>query len=119
VSRTVEYTGDKWRGTVTLRDPLYLPDVLAIEEAQEQVSAMRAAANGEMGLKTVTLVHRAWLEPICEIVEEWHLEGFPENVTPKTFPASPRIESAKLVAFLIGEMLKIYEGDAEQVVPNG
>ena len=119
MSKTAEYNGAKWSGSVIFREPLYMPDVLAIEEAQEIVEEARSGAKDKPGLKLVTLVHRAWLEPICQIVEEWRLEGFPVDVTPLNFPASPRLESAKLVAFLIGELLKIYEGDAEAVDPNG
>lgn len=119
MSKTVNYTGEKWGGSVTFRDPLYLPDVLAIEDAQEQSAEARAKVNGNQGIKIVSVVHTAWLVPICGAVEQWGLADFPADVTPATFPGSPRIEAAKLISFLISEMLKIYEGDTEQVVPNG
>lgn len=119
MSKTVPYDGKRWAGSVTFRDPLYLPDVLAIEEAQEAVAEIRAAANGNLGMKAVSQVHTAWLVPICDVVEKWELQDFPDEPTPASFPATPRLEAAKLMSFLIGEMMKIYQGDAELVSPNG
>lgn len=64
---------------------------------------------------------RVWLSVIDEMklpaimgcVEKWELENF----TPDPFPASPRIDSHKLIDWLFGEILQIYFGEA--IVPNG
>ena len=116
MSKTAHYAGARWAGSVTFRDPLYLPDALAIEEAQELAEKSREET---ATVSTVTKIHSAWLPVICAVVEKWELADFPADPSPATFPGSPRIEAAKLVAWLIGQVMEIYQGDAERVDPNG
>ncbi len=56
------------------------------------------------------------LAGIIPCVEEWHIDGLPENVTPDTFPGTPKIASARLISWLINEISELYS-EAEQV-PN-
>lgn len=53
---------------------------------------------------------------ICACVEKWELENFPQSVTPDTFPASPRKDTAQLIEWLYLEIRQIYFGDLQ--IPN-
>lgn len=57
------------------------------------------------------------LPGVCACVETWELTGLPAQITPETFPGSPRIASAQLLGWLIGEISKLYS-EAESL-PNG
>lgn len=100
----------RWPGFVVLVDPLTMPQALAWERA------VRTAQ--ELNAQTQTEFEAALLPGICACVEKWELTGL-ENVTPDTFPASPRAESAKLVGWLVTEITAIYAGSGEAQDPNG
>jgi len=118
----------KWVGTVTLSDPLSMPQVLAfedaIQDAQEQaiergntVTVKDKDGNEKKTANALSARYMMGILPgVCACVEKWELQGLPEKVTPDTFPGSPKIASAELLAWLIREITKLYE-DAE-TVPN-
>lgn len=95
----------RWAGTVTIADPLTLPQAQAIEAGMKP-----PAQEGD----------RVWLTAIDELklpavqacVEKWELENF----TPNPFPASPRKDSHALIDFIFAELLAVYFG--EDIVPN-
>lgn len=105
MSKTIFSPVAKWKGSVVIADPLTFPQATAVEDA---IEAAR-------GLDTVTKQNAAMLPGICACVEKWELEGLGQ-LTPETFPSTPRIASAKLIAWLIEEIGKLYqEGDE---IPN-
>lgn len=98
----------RWPGSVTIADPLTLPQVEPIEEALEY--------KPEGAQVRLTVLDKNRLPAVLACVEKWELEGFPAAVTMETFPLSPRPESSKLIGWIWNEILKIYLGDLE--VPN-
>ncbi len=99
----------KWPGEVILSDPLTFPQVFAFEDAL-------GAAREQGENATVLRANAALLPGVIACVEEWHLANFPEHPTPETFPATPARASAQVVAWLVGEIGKLFS-EAEEV-PN-
>ncbi len=95
---------------MTLADPMTLPQALAWEKAIRIVQARTDEA-------TITDVNYAMLPAICDCVEQWELEGL-KNITPDTFPATPRGKSIELIAWLTSEITRIYTGEEEKADPN-
>jgi hypothetical protein len=84
----------KWPGTVIISDPLSYPQLLRFREALGAVG----------GNDDWMAVNYAVLPGVMACIEEYHLQGFPEQVTAENWPATPPVSSAKLIAWLIGEI---------------
>jgi hypothetical protein len=108
MSKVITSPVKKFPGTVTISDPLTYPQCFALEDGFEAVAALDKNAGPRR-------IRYAVLPGIMACVEAWNIEGFPENVTAETFPASPGIASAELLDWLIGEITAIQKGDE---VPN-
>ena len=110
MSKTVTYTSEKWGGSVTLSDPLTIAQEA---EWEYSYSAMQAARErgGEISALVVAL-----LPGINACVEKWELKDFPERPTLDSWPRHQKMESAKLLACLVKNILDLYN-DA-QTVPN-
>lgn len=96
-------------GTVNRPDMLTLPQVLQIENALREMASQRdqmAAAGFDY----------AYLKAILPLYSDWHIEGVPAEPTAETFPGSPRIASAKLIAWLIDAIMQVYRGETD--IPN-
>ena len=121
--KIIESPVKKFSGTVTLYEPLTM---LMVMEFEASLTTRREFFNEveRDGEKVYTLKPRtAWSAPdsealkgIIPCVEKWDLEGFPEDVTPDTFPGTPRAASKRLVDWLLAEILKVYSGELE--IPN-
>lgn len=98
----------RWHGSVTISDPMTLPQVMAIEE-------VFGSPEGK-GRVMKSVIDRKLLPAILACVEHWNLENFPEAVTVETFPATPRAESSALIRWLWNELYKVYIGETE--IPN-
>ena len=96
----------RWAGTVTISDPLTIPQAHLIEAGLKQPEAQ------EEGRIWLSVIDEMKLPAILGCVEKWELENF----THDPFPASPRSDSHKLVDWIYGELLKVYFGEAE--IPN-
>jgi hypothetical protein len=96
VSKIVTSPIKRFPGTVTLSDPLTFPQLLAFRESLERASQ----EDGDNFLAS----NYAILPGLLACVEEVHLQGFPEPVTALTFPATPPVSTARLIAWLIGEV---------------
>lgn len=107
--KTIKSPSKKWPGEVVLSDPLTFPQVLKLEDALREAQA----AGDNISL---TRANYLLLPGILACVERFALEGFPEMVTADTFPATPRMESAQLIAWLIAEVMKLYRDAVE--IPN-
>jgi hypothetical protein len=107
MSKRVESPVKRWPGYVVLSDPLNFPQVFAIEDAIVAVKALTADDDGKVDR------HRAdyaWLPAILKCVEEWHLgRGFPEHPDVDTFPATPWVSRDQLLAWLIGELVALFQ----------
>ena len=94
----------KWPGTITITNPLSFPQVIAIEDAIQQAREL-----GE-GI-SIGKYHSVLLDAFLDCVSDWNLEGL-EN-PPVPFPATPRLESTKLTAFIIDEVMKLFNDELE------
>lgn len=101
---------ERWSGSVTIADPLTIPQAQAIEDG------MTRPENGEDGRVWLSVIDGMQLPAIFLCVEKWELANMPDPLTIDSFPASPRKESHDLVEWLFGEILKVYFG--ESIVPN-
>lgn len=123
--KRIDSPSKRWAGYVVLHDPLLFSMVSAINEAQDKSAELKPSAllSQRDGTGKIT-VEMNWVADmdylrigaICKCVSEWHLEKFPETVTPDTFPMSPRKDRQELVSWLWEEIGKVYEGEVE--VPN-
>lgn len=105
MSKTVISPIERWAGTVTIADPLTLPQAQLIEHAMQPPEV-----EGEkIWLSTIDANK---LPAVQACVEKWELQNF----TPDPFPASPRVDSHRLMDWIFAEILTVYMGEA--VVPN-
>ena len=114
MSKTVTYKGAKFAGSVTFSDPLTLDQEAAFEIANGAYKEAQLRA-GTPGAATSA---RAFLPAILACVEKWQLAGIPESVTIETWPLRPRAAMIELLAFLIGEIGKLYADSTDTTVPN-
>lgn len=118
----------RWRGTVTLSDPLTIPQVMAYEDAMRagkeaalehgntvQVKNKSGEEETQANFFSARYLYTI-LPGVCACVEKWELEGLPAVVTAENFPGSPKMDSARLLSWIIGEISKLYT-EAEEV-PN-
>jgi len=110
MSKVITSPSKRWTGTVTISDPLLLPQVEAIE------SAMEIRPEGDKVY--ITVIDKPRLPAIFACVEKWELQNFAISVTPtiEEFPMSPRVESHKLIDWLWSEIRNVYLGESQ--VPN-
>jgi len=111
MSKRITSPSLRWPGAVVLSDPLTLPQALAWEKAIRHVQQNKDEV-------TITDVNYAMMPGICACVEKWELEGL-EQVTPDTFPATPRRASIELASWLVDEITRLYRGEEEKAPPNG
>jgi len=109
MSKTIVSPVKKWQGSVTISDPLNISQAMAFEEALELA---RAEDNKDI---TRAKIAGILLPGICACVEKWELEGL-EIVTPDNFPASPKLSSAMLLAWLTKEITALFN-EADEI-PN-
>ena len=100
--KIIESPVKKWPGTVTLADPLTFPQFRAWSTAIIGAQEIQRAE----GLQSD--YDAALLPGIIACVETWGLNhGFPAAPTVENFPATPRLSSAKLVAWLVAEIARV------------
>lgn len=111
MSKVITSTIARWAGTVTIADPLTIPQAQLIEAGLKQ-------PEGHEGEDRIWLsvIDAEKLPAIFECVLAWSLDGLPNPLTIDNFPASPRGDSHKLIDFIFAELFKVYIGEAE--VPN-
>jgi len=105
MSKQITSPSKRWPGSVTISDPLTIPQAQFIEAGLKQ-----PAQEGEKVWFTTLDVMK--LPAVIGCVEKWELENF----APDPFPASPRKDSHLLIDWIFGELLKVYSGEA--IVPN-
>jgi len=110
MSKQITSPIERWAGTVTIADPLTIPQAQLIE------AGMKPPESEEGGRIWLSVIDRNQLPAVIACVEKWELADMPETITADTFPASPRSESHKLIEWLFREILKVYFGETE--IPN-
>ena len=113
MGRRIESPVEDFPGFVILKSPLTLPQVIAIQDAWDDVK--------ELGEDVTPAKQSHKLLPsLSGCVEEWHItwdKEIPDPPTADTFPASPSESSAALVIWLIKQLnLLLYE--AEETDPK-
>jgi len=145
VSKVITSPIERFAGSVTIADPLTIPQAQAVEagmekepEPQELKDARQAFMDAfkeyggtdprvielhtkyrEIGAKYTVFfsaMDKKQIPALIACVEKWELDNIPNNVTIDDFPASPRKETHMLVDWLYGEIYKVYAG--EVLVPN-
>lgn len=115
MSKTISSPIVRWQGTVTLSEPLTLPQAEAIEQAQ---SALQEKIKELVENKTEYFfleLDKLKTGAINACLEKWNLDNF-TPLEDNTVPFSPRKESHDLIEWLFKEITKIYTGDQE--IPN-
>lgn len=102
-TKTITSPVEEFPGTVKLPARLTMPQALAYERTVQQLQSLEDATPAEYD--------NIMLDLLFECVEEWGLDDY-EDITPETFPGSPRIPSSKLIAHLFEELADIYNPDA-------
>lgn len=109
MSKAITSPIERWAGSVTIADPLTIPQAHLIEAGLH-----RPESDGEK--VWLTVIDEMRLPAIMACVEKWELENMPQPVTVETFPASPRGDSHKLIEWLFNQILQVYFGEA--LIPN-
>lgn len=105
--KTITSPSEKWPGTVTLRDPLYLPQVAAFEAGLAQAAELPAGAS-------LMAFFGAVMPGVYACIERFDLQGW-EAQSPERFPATPREEVVKLGAWLVAEVRALYQEETAPV----
>lgn len=111
MSKTILSPVGKFSGRVVLSDPLTMPQVMAFEDGMQEARVMDEGK----GVLTARRLHTI-LSAVIPCVEKWELAGLPEVVTPDTFPGTPKMAVAKLIAWIVEEITKLYN-EADEI-PN-
>ena len=110
MSKKISSPVQRWAGTVTIADPLTIPQAQLIE------AGMTMPENGADGRVWLSVIDNMQLPAVFGCVEKWELDNMPADLTLDNFPASPRKDSHDLVDWLFTEIRKVYFG--ELVIPN-
>ena len=112
MSKVITSPVQRWAGTVTIADPLTLTQAAVIEDA---ISGYEPT-EGNVKIIDLRINDEKRLPAVFACVEKWELSNFPEIVTLTNYPASPRLLSSNLAAWIFQEIIKVYFGEAE--IPN-
>ena len=115
MTKTIVSPVDKFPGSVVMPDFLTLPQVIAFEDANEKINELRGSVP-EGGSVKRSRLDEINLPVILAIVESWHIVGIDEKPTIENMPLTPRLASAKLIAWLMSEITGLYIGENE--IPN-
>jgi hypothetical protein len=110
MSKVITSPIERFAGTVTIADPITLPQAQAIERG---LVMPEQSADGRVWL---SVFDGNQLPAIFACVEKWELTNIPDNVTADNFPASPRVASHKLIDWIFSEIRNVYLGELE--IPN-
>ena len=116
MSKVIKSTIKRWPGTVTIADPMTMPQVLAVEKALiDSRDFIEERKDGKTYLKAKTMpgsIDAPRLEAVIACVESWDLKDFQSD----PIQCTPRDDSRDLISLLFSEILNIYNGEIE--IPN-
>jgi hypothetical protein len=101
---------ERYKGSVTIADPLTIPQAQAVERGMVSPTI---DADGKVWL---SFYDGNQIYGVIACVEKWSLENLPDNLTVDSFPASPRKETHQLIDWIYSEIQKVYFG--ELLIPN-
>lgn len=107
-----------WPGEVELPDALSYPQYIVWEQAVAEAAAQTRAPLTLGAASANPAVARAMLPGVCACVSAWRLGGsWPAQVTPATFPATPRQASVRLLFVLMAAISQLVE-EADADLPK-
>jgi hypothetical protein len=109
MSKIIRSTLKRWAGTVTIADPLTLPQAETFQES------MDLPEEGLKPQKYLLELDKIRVPGILACVEKWELENF-ELLPDGGLPFSPRLDTHKLIAWIHNEIRAVFLGELE--VPN-
>lgn len=101
---------ERFKGSVTIADPLTIPQAQAVE-----IGIDKPEMDAE-GRAFFSAFDNLQLPGILACVEKWELDNMPDKVTIDNFPASPRKETHDLISWLYKSIFSVYLGEIE--IPN-
>jgi hypothetical protein len=110
MSKTKTFESTIWGGSVTFHDPLTIEQEAAWEYAYADLQKARERGGG------ISAILIAALPGIDACVEKWELKNFPERPTLADWPMHQKVESAKLLACLVKNILELYNDSVN--IPN-
>lgn len=126
MSKTIQSDIKGFKGSFVLREPLYLDDVFAIENALDESAEIEPSAfwkrinemsgSSETGVTWSSRTDAIFLKAILRCVERFEIENMPSTLTAETFPMTPRAASSALIKLLWDELQNIYNGETS--IPN-
>ena len=114
MSKTIVSPVNRWEGTVTLHDPLTLPQLAAFHQSIGDATILRSKYRG----KTFTdaMYYNALMPGVYACVSKFELKNWP-GVVAELFPTKPSDEAAQMAAWLVEEVTKL-TAEAEAEVPK-
>lgn len=113
MSKIIESPVKAFPGHVTISDPLTFPQVFAVEDALAEADRLKSADPPP----SMSRLNYALLPAILACVEHVEIKGLPERLNLVNFPATPRSSSAALSAWLLKEVISLF--NEAQEVPFG
>ena len=101
----------RWPGTVTLSDPITLPQYIAWCDAIDDSNRVKQNGSSSGPRRLLAAVGGA-----LACVDDWQIEGLPRP-TAETWPMKPRAACIELANWLFGEVARAM--DDEETIPNG
>ena len=108
MSKQITSPVKRFHGSVTIADPMNVPQFFAYSPALRHAQALEKTANIFEG-------HYALLPGLLACVEKWEIAAIPDP-KPETFPATPTKAVQRLLAWLLGEVVAVFK-QAEEA-PN-
>lgn len=103
----------RWAGTVTIADPMFLPQAEAFEASMTLPDELK----DKKGNISLLDIDRQRFPALLACVESWDLDGIPNPPTFETFPLSPRPDSHEIQDWIWREIRTVYLGELK--IPNG
>ena len=116
MSKVITSKIKRWAGTVTIADPLTLPQVELIEAAFDATLKIQKDTEADDNkIVFLTAYDKPRIPAILACVEKWELENF-ALMPDGGIPMSPRRDSYRLIEWLFSEIRAVYLGELE--IPN-
>ncbi len=100
MGRVITSPVKRWPGTVTLAEPLNVMQFIAWKDALKGAPDLAVDYDRYCA---------ALLPGVCACVEKWGLEGLGQ-LSPETFPYTPRAEADELLAWLVRDIRRVVAG---------